>query len=171
MSSKEIEKIWLSIAPVVFNNIKVFFLEHNVGDIIHHFSKRIDYVVRRYSKYLPQYVAESELDDLKTISNLEFLETLKVWNPLKNDDICSAIADNALKLYNKIMTRDYIIDYCNYFVNVMSGYYCAENQNPRELITYDDSDEESKNKPNNSIEGIMLPPPPKKNKKPRNKKN
>ena len=40
-----------------------------------------------YVRQLPQHVGQSESDDLKTIAQLEFIETYKAWQPTDNQDI------------------------------------------------------------------------------------
>ena len=82
-----IDTTWDQIGEKVLNNIKVHLLRHYPSEILRHYNPKIDSVVKRYSRYLPSYVAESELDDLKTIAQLEILETLKVWNPSKSEEI------------------------------------------------------------------------------------
>jgi RNA polymerase sigma factor (sigma-70 family) len=78
---KETKGIWESIREPVLNSIKISLLETWDIIIIDAFSNRLEMVLRRYVKYLPKYVGESEIDDLRTISQLEFLETIKVWDP------------------------------------------------------------------------------------------
>ena len=58
-----------------------------MSDILRFYTVKVDYVVSKYAKYLPNYVVESEIDDLKTVAKLELLETLKVWDPGKGEDI------------------------------------------------------------------------------------
>ena len=87
MTTPELDQIWEKIGSKVLNNIKVFVLMNYVGDVIRNFNQRIEYVAKRYSHYLPSYVASSEIDDLRTIAKLEFLESLKVWDPNKNVDV------------------------------------------------------------------------------------
>ncbi len=78
------QDIWLTISEKVLNNIKVFVLQNHVDKVLEHFHTRVDYIVRRYARFLPTYVAQSEVDDLKTIAQLELLETLKVWDQTKS---------------------------------------------------------------------------------------
>ncbi len=85
--SKAVEKIWETITTPVLNNIKVHLLQYHVSDILRFYTVKVDYVVSKYAKYLPNYVVESEIDDLKTVAKLELLETLKVWDPGKGEDI------------------------------------------------------------------------------------
>jgi RNA polymerase sigma factor (sigma-70 family) len=82
-----INTVWERIQEPVFNTIKVFLLERHVEDILYHYSNKLDYLVKRYARSLPPFVADSEIDDLSTLASLEFLETIKVWNPAKFPDI------------------------------------------------------------------------------------
>ena len=55
----------------------------------------------------------------KDMSNLEE----KIEWCIENDDICSQIAKNSLKLYNEIINKEYIVEYCSKIVNnISSGY-------------------------------------------------
>jgi RNA polymerase sigma factor (sigma-70 family) len=88
MSKKAIsDKIWDEVSDKVINNIKVHLLKNYVNEILHFYSPKIDGIVRKYSNYLPRAVSGAEGDDLKTIANLEFLETLKVWDPSMNENV------------------------------------------------------------------------------------
>ncbi len=87
MTEDPVEAIWTSVGTQVVTYLKVCLLKKYPAKILHYFNPKIDRVVRQYTRYLPSYVAESEIDDLKTIAQLEFLETLKVWNPTISKDI------------------------------------------------------------------------------------
>ncbi len=87
MTTTQVNELWSQIGTKVLNNIKVHLLSNYVSEIIRFYNPKIDYVVRRYGHYLPSFVASSEIDDLKTIAKLEFLESLKVWDPDKGQDI------------------------------------------------------------------------------------
>jgi RNA polymerase sigma factor (sigma-70 family) len=76
-----VKSTWFDIRENVLNNLKVHLLQRYVADIIHLFSPKINMIVNKYSRHLPSYVASSEVDDLSTIAQLEFLETVKVWIP------------------------------------------------------------------------------------------
>lgn len=80
-------KIWGKIRKGVITHLKVYLLKFYVNDIIAYFEVRILMIVRRYSKYLPSHVVDSEIDDLRTVAQLEFLETMKVWEPHINSNI------------------------------------------------------------------------------------
>jgi len=84
---KEVDLAWDKIAEKVLNNIKVQLLKYHVAEILNYFNPSLIKVVKRYTRHLPRHVAESEGDDLTTIAQLEFLETLKVWNPILNRNI------------------------------------------------------------------------------------
>lgn len=86
-TSVSIDAIWEDVGERVVNNLKISMLKNHVSDILLHFTKKIDFVVAKYARYLPKHVVDSEIDDLKTLAKLEFLETLKVWNPYQNSSI------------------------------------------------------------------------------------
>ena len=73
--------IWDRVSEPVLNNIKIILLKKYVPDILHFYADRIQIVVKKYAKHLPGYVVSSEIDDLYTIAQLEFIETLKSWTP------------------------------------------------------------------------------------------
>ena len=85
-----------------------------------HFSRRLIGVVRGYCRHLPLHVIESEGDDLKTISQLELLETIKVWDSINNEDVwplAQARIVGAMRDHIRYLTRtdptrvyDWILD-------------------------------------------------------------
>jgi len=83
----DLNATWDSIREQVLNQIKVYVLQKHVDDVLEFYHTKIEYVVKRYARILPQYVAENELDDLRTIAKLELLETVKVWDPSRSQDI------------------------------------------------------------------------------------
>lgn len=87
MNSEKVEEVWVKIGKKVLNNIKIHLLKYYVPDIFAFYNPKIVSVVRRYARYLPAHVAQSETDDLTTLAKLEFLETLKVWSPDRSQDI------------------------------------------------------------------------------------
>ncbi len=86
-TAERLASVWAEMGEAIVNNIKVHVLKNHVTDVVEHVNPKIDYLVRRYARFLPRFVAESEMDDLKTVSQLEFIETLKVWVPDRNTDI------------------------------------------------------------------------------------
>ena len=85
--SGSVKSIWKTLEISVLNNIKLSILQLFSNDILSHFSMKISYIVKQYTRFLPVHVADSEVDDLNTIAQLEFIETFKSWTPQKNADI------------------------------------------------------------------------------------
>ncbi|NDC83163.1 sigma-70 family RNA polymerase sigma factor [bacterium] len=81
-----IDQIWETIELPVINTIKIDLMSRFSDQILTSYTRQIEAIVKRYSRHLPYHVADSEIDDLRTISNLELLETLKVWLPSRNAD-------------------------------------------------------------------------------------
>lgn len=115
-----VDKLWAKIGLKIVNFLKIFLIENHVVDIMKHFSKRLIGVVRGYCRHLPLHVIESEGDDLKTISQLELLETIKVWDSINNDDVwplAQARIVGAMRDHIRYLTRtdptrvyDWILD-------------------------------------------------------------
>ena len=51
------------------------------------FHKRINMLVQNYARKLPRYIKTSEIDDLNSIARMEFIQTLRSWDPLSNSVI------------------------------------------------------------------------------------
>tara|TARA_A100001015_G_scaffold22087_1_gene25048 strand:+ start:10923 stop:11525 length:603 start_codon:yes stop_codon:yes gene_type:complete len=115
-----VDKLWDKIGIKIVNFLKVFLIENHVVDIMKHFSRRLIGVVRGYCRHLPLHVIESEGDDLKTISQLELLETIKVWDSINNEDVwplAQARIVGAMRDHIRYLTRtdptrvyDWILD-------------------------------------------------------------
>jgi RNA polymerase sigma factor (sigma-70 family) len=82
-----LDDLWERIAKPIYNNLKVFLLKEHVEDMLFFFRDRVEIIVKKYARYLPNYVVDSEIDDLRTVAQLEFLETVKVWDPDQNQNI------------------------------------------------------------------------------------
>ncbi len=82
-----LDNLWDKISEPIYNNLKVFFLKVHVQDMLDNFHDRVEIIVKKYARYLPNYVVDSEIDDLRTVARLEFLETVKVWNPDQNKNV------------------------------------------------------------------------------------
>lgn len=125
---KSAREIWGRVGFKVINNIKLFLLQHYIDDILREYQGRIEGLVRTYSRYLPRFVAESETDDLRTLAQLEFLETVKVWDPEKNDAVwplartrmIGAMKDHIRYLTKSDPTRmyDWIVDAAHMYQTV-----------------------------------------------------
>ncbi len=85
MTSKK--TLWEKAQDHITNFLKVYVLKSYVDQILFFYENRILMVVRKYSKNLPSYVVDSEVDDLYTIAQLEFLETIKVWVPYNHPEV------------------------------------------------------------------------------------
>ncbi len=83
---ESVDRLWLEIEPSVTNRVKIAILNRHADAVLSKFNAKLDSISKRYAKHLPLHVAESERDDLKTIAQLELLETLKVWLPSRNRD-------------------------------------------------------------------------------------
>lgn len=82
-----VDQIWDSIKAPIVNNIKINLIRDFASEIIQHFDPQIAVLVRQYTRKLPLHVALSEKDDLKTVAQLELLESLKVWDPEQSDNL------------------------------------------------------------------------------------
>lgn len=80
-------EIWKKLKPVIGNNVKVYLLKFYIENVLELFNTRLSFLVRRYCGTLPSYVVDSEYDDLLVVAQLEFVETVKVWDPEVNSDI------------------------------------------------------------------------------------
>ena len=124
---KIIDQVWANIGLKVVNVVKIYLLEKHVKDIILFFGIRLVRIVKSYSRTLPIHVIESELDDLKVVSQLELLETLKAWDPINNEDIwplaysriTGAMRDHIRHLSRSDPTRvyDWIVDSANDYIS------------------------------------------------------
>lgn len=102
------DSVWQAIEEKVLNNIKFYILKTFPAQILHHFNPKLTAIVKQYGRYLPNFVAQNEIQDLKTIAQLEFLETLKVWNPNKHSDIwplAYARINGAMKDHIRYITK------------------------------------------------------------------
>jgi RNA polymerase sigma factor (sigma-70 family) len=106
--SAEPDKVWGQIREPVLNRIRVALLQFYSGDMLTHFAPRIMGIVAHYSRQLPSYVAMNEVDDFRVVAQLEFLETVKIWDPEKSDDIWAIAFPRvvgALKDYIRHLTK------------------------------------------------------------------
>ena len=84
---KDIEELWNAIKTNICNFIKVHYLTHHIDIFLNTFEEKLNFLVFKYKRYLPQHVSNVEGDDLKTIAQLELLETFKAWDPMKREDL------------------------------------------------------------------------------------
>ncbi len=57
---------------------------HHADLLFQVFQQRINMLVQNYARKLPRYIKTSEIDDLNSIARMEFIQTLRSWNPLSN---------------------------------------------------------------------------------------
>jgi RNA polymerase sigma factor (sigma-70 family) len=79
--------IWKIIQAPILNVIKVHYLNHHIESFLLAYEQQLGFLINKYKRHLPQHVSYVEGDDLKTIAQLELIETFKAWNPTKNKDI------------------------------------------------------------------------------------
>jgi len=82
-----VKSLWVKTQQRITNFIKIVLLKDYVDQILAFNESRILMVLRKYIKNLPTHVVDSEVDDLHTIAQLEFLETIKVWVPYEHPEI------------------------------------------------------------------------------------
>lgn len=82
-----VKSLWVKTQQRITNFIKIVLLKDYVDQILAFNESRILMVLRKYIKNLPTHVVDSEVDDLHTIAQLEFLETIKVWLPYEHPEI------------------------------------------------------------------------------------
>lgn len=85
--SEDKQTVWDNISPPIINTIKLDLITKKSDLIFKLFNEKITYIVNRYARQLPTHVRNSEADDLKTIAQLEFVETYKAWQPNDKKDI------------------------------------------------------------------------------------
>ena len=106
--SDRLTVLWEKLELPVLNQLKVQLLSKHVNAVLIRFQPKVDGIVRRYSRHLPHHVVDSEIDDLKTVAHLEFLETVKVWVPSRCPDIwplARARIVGAMKDHIRFITR------------------------------------------------------------------
>lgn len=126
-----IEKIWKKIGLKIINLVKVFLIDNHVVDIMKHFSGRLMGVVRGYCRNIPLHVIQSEGDDLKLISQLELLETIKVWDSVNNEDVwplAQARIVGAMRDHMRYLTRTDPSRVYDWILDSASDYLSSKNQ-------------------------------------------
>ena len=107
-TSKSITQCWSIFEKPLLNQLKILLLENFSDQILVQFSKKLTYVVNQYVRYLPRHVANTEKEDLLSIAQIEFLETIKAWTPLKSSDIwplAYSRINGAMKDYIRYITK------------------------------------------------------------------
>jgi len=61
------------------------YLVHHYSDAIFSaFKYKIDSLVKNYARKLPGFIKDSEYDDLHNIACMEFVQTMRAWDPTNN---------------------------------------------------------------------------------------
>ncbi|MFC1483106.1 sigma-70 family RNA polymerase sigma factor [Candidatus Margulisiibacteriota bacterium] len=80
------KKQWKRVEKEVVPLIKSYLIQNHTDKIFKKFQEKINGLVYNYLRRLPPHVSGSERDDLANVARIEFLETLKVWDPEQNED-------------------------------------------------------------------------------------
>lgn len=80
---------WKNIETDVLDNVKAYLIKQYSDEILLRYQSRIAAVVYNYTAHLPKHVLSSEFDDLSNIAKIEFIETIKSWDPRQKNDIWS----------------------------------------------------------------------------------
>ena len=122
------QSLWVKIRDNVTSFLKVYVLKEYVEQILKQYEVRLVMVVRKYIRHLPSHVVDSEIDDLQTISQLELLETIKVWVPYEHKDVWPLAQTRilgAMKDHIRYITKsdpsrvyDWVVDAANLYMGV-----------------------------------------------------
>lgn len=103
-----LSQVWNKIEKPVLNRIKTYLIEHYSNEILISFHPKLVYIVQQYTRYLPKHVSAIEKDDLLSVAQIELLETIKAWVPLKSKNIWSLAysrINGAMKDYIRYITK------------------------------------------------------------------
>lgn len=84
--TREEERVWQQAEEDVVASIKQHLIKTRPTNILKKFQSRIASIVSIYLRKLPSHVITSEADDLSNLARIEFLESLRAWDPLKRED-------------------------------------------------------------------------------------
>ena len=88
MAQKEsVDKVWKSIERSVMTDIKKHLTRNYSEEILKKYGLKIKGLVSKYLMSLPSHVTRSEGDDLMNVARIEFFETIKQWDPDRNEDV------------------------------------------------------------------------------------
>jgi RNA polymerase sigma factor (sigma-70 family) len=65
----------------IIRDLSEYVIHYYTSDLFAVFQPKIDRLVYNYLRKLPHFIKESERDDLSNIACIEFLETLRSWDP------------------------------------------------------------------------------------------
>jgi len=123
-----LETVWQSVELKVVNRIKVLLMKTYSDEILSSYAPRLQKLVRGYSRHLPDYIRDSECDDLGTVAQLELMESFKVWLPSRCLDfwtLANARIIGALKDHIRFISKgeenrlyDWITDSAHVYMEV-----------------------------------------------------
>ncbi len=73
-----------NILDKVVEDLLDYLIVYYDEDILKKFQHKIDMLVNNYARKLPGFVKSSEIDDLGNIARMEFIQTLRSWDPISN---------------------------------------------------------------------------------------
>lgn len=80
---------WQDIESSVLDSVKSYLIREYSDIVLARFHQKIVGTVYSYTSQLPKHVVSSEFDDLANIAKIEFIETIKSWDPRMRVDIWS----------------------------------------------------------------------------------
>ncbi|OGI09861.1 MAG: hypothetical protein A2Y40_08465 [Candidatus Margulisbacteria bacterium GWF2_35_9] len=69
---------------IIVSDLKDYLIHHYSELIFGEFQHKIDMLVMNYSRKLPSFIKYSEHDDLLSIARIEFIQTIRSWDPISN---------------------------------------------------------------------------------------
>ncbi|MDR1114153.1 MAG: sigma-70 family RNA polymerase sigma factor [Candidatus Margulisbacteria bacterium] len=82
-----VEEIWKKVKKTVDKDIKKHLTEKYSDQILKKYNNKINYLINKYFSSLPTHVVNTEGDDIANVARIEFFETIKVWDPERNEDV------------------------------------------------------------------------------------
>ncbi len=85
--SPKAQQAWEKAKKIAGQDIKRHLTSKYSDEIITKYSSKINSLVTRYFSSLPPHVVNTEGDDLANVARIEFFETIKAWDPARNEDV------------------------------------------------------------------------------------
>ena len=132
MSTAKAQEAWKKVKKAVDKDIKKHITSKYSDKILKKYNSKINYLVNKYFSSLPSHVVTTEGDDIANIARIEFFETIKVWDPERNEDvwplaysrISGAMRDQIRYITKASPTRLY-----NWVTDASSLYLAVEHDN------------------------------------------
>ncbi|MDR2431520.1 MAG: sigma-70 family RNA polymerase sigma factor [Candidatus Margulisbacteria bacterium] len=78
---------WKKVKKAVDRDIKKHLTAKYSDQILKKYTGKINYLINKYFSSLPSHVVTTEGDDIANVALIEFFETIKVWDPERNEDV------------------------------------------------------------------------------------